>query len=68
MVRALEEAEAAGTPRLIDPECAELTAGQVGNHQAGFLSFQPLYDWITRLEPDLFEALPAAPVLELLED
>ena len=48
-------AEAAGTPKLIDPECAELTAGQVGNHHAGFLSFQPLYDWITRLEPDLFD-------------
>jgi len=48
-------AEAAGTPVHIDPEYAALTATQVGNHQAGFLSFQPLYDWITRLEPDLFD-------------
>jgi ribulose-5-phosphate 4-epimerase/fuculose-1-phosphate aldolase len=49
-------AEAAGTPVLIDPEQAEKTAGQVGSPLAGWVSFQPLYDWITRLQPDLLEA------------
>ncbi len=48
-------AEAAGTPVLIDPESAALTATQVGTDGAGWLSFQPLYEWITRLEPDLFD-------------
>ena len=48
-------AEAAGTPVLIDPENAALTATQVGSHTAGFFSFQPLYDWIVRLEPDLLD-------------
>ena len=48
-------AEAAGTPVLIDPEMAELTRGQVGSHFAGWFSFQPLYDRITREQPDLFE-------------
>ena len=28
---------------------------QVGSNIAGWLSFQPLYDWITALQPDLFE-------------
>lgn len=46
-------AEAAGTPVLIDPETARLTAGQVGSHHAGWLGFQPLYDWIVSEEPDL---------------
>jgi hypothetical protein len=40
---------------LIDPEMAELTRGQVGSHFAGWFSFQPLYDRITREQPDLFE-------------
>jgi len=48
-------AEAAGTPVLIDHEHAALTATQVGSHTAGFFSFQPLYDWIVRLEPDLLD-------------
>jgi len=48
-------AEAAGQPVLIDPEHAALTQTQVGTDAAGWLSFQPLYDWITRLEPDLFD-------------
>ncbi|MDP8986787.1 MAG: class II aldolase/adducin family protein [Actinomycetota bacterium] len=46
-------AEAAGTPVLIDPGTALLTAGQVGTHHAGWLGFQPLYDWIVSEEPDL---------------
>jgi ribulose-5-phosphate 4-epimerase/fuculose-1-phosphate aldolase len=49
-------AEAAGTPVLIDPEQAEKTAGQVGSPLAGWVSFQPLYEWITTIQPDLLEA------------
>ena len=48
-------AEAAGTPVLIDPESAETTANYVGNHFAGWLSFQPLYDRIVREQPDLLD-------------
>ncbi len=48
-------AEAAGTPVLIDPDIAKLTATQVGSHAAGHFSFQPLYDKITREQPDLFD-------------
>ena len=48
-------AEAVGTPVLIDPEMAELTRSQVGNHIAGWFSFQPLFAAITRDQPDLFE-------------
>jgi ribulose-5-phosphate 4-epimerase/fuculose-1-phosphate aldolase len=47
--------QAAGTPVPIDDEQAELTAGQVGSHVAGWLSFQPLYDWIVEEQPDLLE-------------
>ena len=48
-------AEAAGTPVLIDPEMAELTARQVGSHFAGWFSFQPLYERIVREQPDLLD-------------
>ena len=48
-------AEAAGTPVLIDPENARLTAGQVGTHLSGFFSFQPLYERIVREQPDLLD-------------
>jgi ribulose-5-phosphate 4-epimerase/fuculose-1-phosphate aldolase len=48
-------AEAAGTPVLIDPAMAKLTAGQVGTHFAGWFSFQPLFARITREQPDLFD-------------
>ena len=48
-------AEAAGTPVLIEPTMAELTARQVGSHFAGWFSFQPLYDRIVREQPDLLE-------------
>jgi ribulose-5-phosphate 4-epimerase/fuculose-1-phosphate aldolase len=48
-------AEAAGTPVPIESGMAALTATQVGSHVAGYFSFQPLYDWITRLQPDLFD-------------
>jgi ribulose-5-phosphate 4-epimerase/fuculose-1-phosphate aldolase len=48
-------AEAAGSPVLIDDESAALTLTQVGSDGAGWFSFQPLYEWITRAEPDLFD-------------
>lgn len=48
-------AEAAGTPILIDPEMAALTAGQVGTHLAGWFNYQPLFARITREQPDLFD-------------
>jgi ribulose-5-phosphate 4-epimerase/fuculose-1-phosphate aldolase len=48
-------AEAAGTPIIIPHEMAKLTAGQVGSHVAGWFSFQPLFDRISREQPDLFE-------------
>jgi ribulose-5-phosphate 4-epimerase/fuculose-1-phosphate aldolase len=48
-------AEAAGTPVLIDPEMAALTAKQVGNHDAGWFGFQPLYDVLVAEEPEFLE-------------
>ena len=48
-------AEAAGTPHLIDHENATLTRGQVGSEAAGWFSFQPMFEWISKLEPDLFD-------------
>ncbi|BCJ86520.1 class II aldolase/adducin family protein [Effusibacillus dendaii] len=48
-------AEAAGKPILIEPENAALTQTQVGSHLAGWFSFQPLWDKIVRLQPDLLE-------------
>lgn len=41
-------------PVLIDPDQATRTAQQVGSHAAGWFSFQPMWDWITTVEPDLF--------------
>ncbi len=40
---------------LIDPDNAALTSTQVGSHLAGWFSFQPLYHWIVRDEPDLLD-------------
>ena len=48
-------AEAAGKPILIDDANAELTFGQVGSHAAGRFQFQPMWEWITRAEPDLLD-------------
>jgi ribulose-5-phosphate 4-epimerase/fuculose-1-phosphate aldolase len=42
-------------PVLIDPGQAKATSEMVGSNLAGWFSFQPLWDWITREEPDLFE-------------
>lgn len=48
-------AEAAGTPVLIDPDVAALTATQTGSPASGRLSFRPLWDVITAEQPDLFD-------------
>ncbi len=48
-------AYAAGTPIQIPREMAELTAQQTGNHAAGWFQFQPLFDRITREQPDLLD-------------
>ena len=48
-------ADAAGSPVLIEKDNAAVTAGQVGNHYAGWLNFQPLYQKIVREQPDLFD-------------
>ena len=48
-------AEVVGSPVHIDPANAKLTAGQVGSHYGGWLSFQPLYERIVREQPDLLD-------------
>jgi ribulose-5-phosphate 4-epimerase/fuculose-1-phosphate aldolase len=48
-------AEAAGTPVLIDPDHARLTAGEAGSHVAGHVSFRPMYERIVRQQPDLLD-------------
>jgi ribulose-5-phosphate 4-epimerase/fuculose-1-phosphate aldolase len=48
-------AEAAGTPIKIADDVARLTHSQVGSPIACYFSFQPLYDWIAREQPDLFD-------------
>jgi ribulose-5-phosphate 4-epimerase/fuculose-1-phosphate aldolase len=48
-------AEAAGTPVLIDPEHAAQTQAMLGQPVAGWFQFQPLWDRITREQPDFLE-------------
>ncbi len=48
-------AEAAGRPVRIDPAQAEKTAPQVGPPMAGWRAFQPLYEWIVKIQPDLLD-------------
>lgn len=48
-------AEAAGTPKLIEPEVAIRTRAVVGTELAGMFSFQPLYDTICAEQPDMFD-------------
>lgn len=48
-------AEAAGKPITIDPENAAIAQRQVGSHNIGWFSFQPLYDKIVRQQPDLLD-------------
>lgn len=48
-------AEAAGEPIRITHESALHTRGQVGSKMAGWFQYQPLWDLITREQPDLFD-------------
>jgi ribulose-5-phosphate 4-epimerase/fuculose-1-phosphate aldolase len=48
-------AMAAGGYRTIEPDTAHLTFTQIGNHLAGWYSYQSLYDLIVARQPDLLE-------------
>ena len=48
-------AEAAGKPKPIRHESALVARAQIGTEGAGWFQFQPLWDRITREQPDLFE-------------
>ena len=48
-------AEAVARPAMIEHHNAKLTHSQVGSDVAGWFSFQPLYEWIVREEPDLLD-------------
>jgi ribulose-5-phosphate 4-epimerase/fuculose-1-phosphate aldolase len=48
-------AEAAGEPRRIPHETAKLAHSQVGAHMVGWFQFQPLWDRISREQPDFFD-------------
>lgn len=47
-------AKAAGTPVPISHENAVLTREQLGNDLVAWINYQPLYQQITRTEPDMF--------------
>jgi len=49
-------AQAAGELKLISPENAKLTRDQLGNDTVAWINYKPLYDVISRSEPDLFGA------------
>jgi ribulose-5-phosphate 4-epimerase/fuculose-1-phosphate aldolase len=49
-------AEAAGTPVCIDAAEARKTARQIGQKMTGWRQFQPLYEWIVSVQPDLLDA------------
>lgn len=48
-------AEAAGRPKLINPESAQQTADLIGSALAGWFSFQPMFNVIMAEQPDMFE-------------
>lgn len=48
-------AEAAGTPHIIEDQLARYTYEQTGFHEAGWFSFQPMWDEICRTDPELFD-------------
>ena len=52
---ALAAALEKGEPVRIGHETAISTRGQVGNEIAGWFQFQPLWNRITREQPDLFD-------------
>jgi ribulose-5-phosphate 4-epimerase/fuculose-1-phosphate aldolase len=47
-------AEAAGKPIKIAHESALIALQQIGNHRVGWFQYQPLWDVISREEPDFF--------------
>lgn len=47
-------AESAGKPISVNREYALATRQIIGSHEAGWFQFQPLWDKITREQPDLF--------------
>lgn len=47
--------EAAGPTQPVPHEVALHTAGQMGSETGGWFSFQPLWDLVTRQQPDLFD-------------
>ncbi len=47
--------ETAGSPVLIDPDQAAKTAPLVGAPMAGWRAFQPLYEWIVAVQPELLD-------------
>lgn len=48
-------AEAAGTPRRIDPEDARATRELVGSPELGRFNFRPMYEAVLARQPDLLE-------------
>lgn len=48
-------AEAAGTPKLIDPVAAKQTYDIQGTPLAGWFTFQPLYEMLVETQPDLLD-------------
>jgi ribulose-5-phosphate 4-epimerase/fuculose-1-phosphate aldolase len=48
-------ADAAGDTVKIDHPNAKLTHSQIGSDVTGWFSFQPMYEWIVREEPDLLD-------------
>ena len=55
LVKIVDVGVHAGSPVLIDLDQAKKTAGQVGPCMAGWRAFQPLYDWIVSVQPDLLD-------------
>ena len=48
-------AEAAGNPVKIRPDVARLTRTQMGLPEAGYFSFQPIYNVALEENPDMFD-------------
>ena len=48
-------ANSSGTPISIDDKSASFTREHVGTEEGGWLSFQPLYQMITKEQPDLLD-------------
>jgi ribulose-5-phosphate 4-epimerase/fuculose-1-phosphate aldolase len=42
-------------PRQIDPDIAKMTRDQIGYEYAGWFQFQPIWQRISRDQPDIFE-------------